>query len=54
MVLKTKETSEPSAETTYQQAAEPQGEEPTETTSSETPTEETASGVCVCLYIYSI
>ncbi|XP_044032038.1 aspartyl/asparaginyl beta-hydroxylase isoform X8 [Siniperca chuatsi] len=42
-VLKTKEIREPLSETTNQQAAEPQGEEPTEAASTETPTEEAAS-----------
>lgn len=42
--LKTKEPTERLAETTNQQAAEPQGAEPTEVTSP-TPMEKTASGV---------
>ncbi|XP_051249333.1 aspartyl/asparaginyl beta-hydroxylase isoform X4 [Dicentrarchus labrax] len=37
------ETTEPVVETTNQQAAEPQGAEPTDATSSETPAEETVS-----------
>ncbi|XP_037612921.1 aspartyl/asparaginyl beta-hydroxylase isoform X9 [Sebastes umbrosus] len=40
---KTEETSERLAETTNQQAAEPQGAEPRDATSSETPTQETVS-----------
>ncbi|XP_078136333.1 LOW QUALITY PROTEIN: aspartyl/asparaginyl beta-hydroxylase-like [Sander vitreus] len=42
-VFKTKETSERPADTTNQQAAEPQGAEPAEAMSPETPTEETVS-----------
>ncbi|XP_041670088.1 aspartyl/asparaginyl beta-hydroxylase-like isoform X9 [Cheilinus undulatus] len=44
-VLTPEEASEPLAETTNKQAAEPQGAEPTETASSETQTEKTASGI---------